>query len=676
MLSRGKAALPQASERVRSGFREAAMPEDVPARARSSAGSDVPASAEPTPEIATGRRASQMRRAALSRGKAALPPAVDDDPVEIGGTPNSTVNSLPGHVPGQPQETGRAASVARRRALSKGKGGLPAAKERIRSGFREAAMPMDVPRQAPVSLAASTSDVAALSGREAAKALREKRARFGQGTDQASRPSRIARKGEITHPAKVPSISTSISNATVTGLSYATGRAMTGAEAGYDKPLTGTQYVAGNEGGYRAASGKVGHARTDGGQTVSGTMVRSGVSITGDEDSADIRITGDADQALGDDMSDRGERFVPVGAQFSRQSQPHGHTVFGNNLGRSARAVGSRNRSCDRAIEQTASGNTLSGTAIGHSNRVTGDRSGARQSLSGTQYMGPAGVQDSQAPDSGREDPASGGKVTLSQTWSGQTISGPEMEHDPRVTGSEHGSCQPLTGTPYYGASGADGWCDAEMADGEAAYRARRTSRPITGNVPLNDPAVSGTHRGADRNITGSRYFVAAEEQAEQDGDRVARSIQGFSVSSPQRDTHLLSRQSEAGGADSARSAITGTFAQGEGKITGNVEFQARCREAAPSGPARRSLTGEGATRGIAISGSAWSESDKITGTEDHTAMSRNPSARAGSDHGFAGASRFKARAPEHRPSSAVTGAVGSTGTGRANVTLSGGAAG
>ena len=52
---------------------------------------------------------------------------------------------------------------------------------------------------------------------------------------------------------------------------------MTGAEAGRDKPLTGTQYVGGSEGGYRANSGKVGHARTVGGQTVSGTMVRSGV---------------------------------------------------------------------------------------------------------------------------------------------------------------------------------------------------------------------------------------------------------------------------------------------------------------------------------------------------------------------------------------------------------------
>lgn len=681
MLSQGKAALPRASERVRSGFREAAMPTDVAAPAHMASATELPAMTEPMQGDATGRRASQMRRAALSKGKAALS-ASQGNGSDLRALPPSS-DATQGRFPADPpirhsqrQETGRAASVARRRALSMGKGGLPAAKERVRSGFREAAMPADATQTDRVAPATPPSESPALSGREAAKLLREKRARFGQGADQGSKPYRAVRRGEVNYPAKVPSISTSTSNATVTGLSYAIGHAMTGAEAGYDKPLTGTQYVAGSEGGYRAATGKVGHARTNAGQTVSGTMVRSTVSITGDEDSADIRITGDADQTLHDDMSDRGERFVPVGAQFSRQSQPHGHTVFGNNLGRSARTVGSRSRSSERAVEQTESGNSVSGTAIGHSDRVTGDKSGLHRSLSGSQYFAPSRLQDSQAPETERADPASGGKVTLSQTWSGQTISGPEMEHDARVTGTEHGSCQPLTGTPYYGASGAVAWCDAEVANTEASYRAGKTSRRITGNVPLNDPTVSGTHRGADRNITGSRYFVAEEAEAEQDGDRVSRSIQGFSVSSPQRDTHLMSRQSAPDDTDSPRSTITGTFAQGDGKITGNVEFQARSREAARSGPARRTLTGAGATKGFQISGSTWGESDKITGTEDHTSTSRNPSERAGSDHGFAGATRFKSRAPEHRQSSAVTGAVGSTGTGSANVTLSGGAAG
>ena len=660
MLVKGKGGLPAAHERVRSGFREAAMPRDVP--------SAVAPVIEAAPVVVS---APEAPAAAVVAAAA---------PVSTG------------------FGSGREASMARRKMLVKGKGGLPAAHERVRSGFREAAMPKDAPSvvapvteapvtEAPVAEAQETTvlscqtraPLSACTGREAAMRHRQARSRYGRGEAPASSPCRPPRQGELSYPSKVPAVTTAVSNATVTGLSYAAGRTMTGAEAGYDKPLTGTQYVGGVEGGYRASLGKVGHASTDGGQTVSGTMVRSTIKITGDEESSDVWITGDADQRPSDDLNAKGEAFIPVGAQFQRQSQPHGQSVHGANLGRSARAVGSRHRDTERPVEQTDGGHAVSGTAIGRSIRVTGDEPGAQRHLTGSQYLAPAAAQALIEREDGRADPASGGKVTASQTWGGQTVTGPEMEHDRRVTGSEHGACSPMTGTPYYGATGAHGWCDAEIADDEGALRGDRTPRAITGDVPLHDPMVSGTDRGANRTITGSAYFVADEVAGHaEEADMVVESINGFSVSSPQRTSHLEARDAAPKSVkEDNPSGITGTFAQGEGKITGNVEFAACGRSPrAGFGAAHRAVTGEGAVKGLTVSGSAWDDDDRVTGTEDYIANGRNPSRRGrGQSQDFAGAGRFKSKASSHDQTSSVTGAVGWTPKTGAAVTLSGGAA-
>lgn len=645
LMSKGKSALPPASERLRSGFREASMPSDT-------------ATAAPAPAPAK---------------------------VEVAA---STPVTKP--VGTSSFSSGRAASIARRKMMSLGKGALPPARERVRSGFRDAAMPNDAPVAQIVTEATPAAEVSmadkvghtpapslspSCAGREAAMKHRRMRSQFGRGEKAQPAPSRPKRQGEISHPPKVPVVQTAASNASVTGLSYAAGRAMTGAEAGHDKPLTGTQYVGGAEGAYRASMGKVGHARTANGQTVSGTMVRSGVQITGDEDSSEINITGNADQTVADDMGEKSGVPAQVASQFQRQSQPHGQSVHGTNLGRSARVIGSRNRDTERPVEQSDKGHAISGTAIGRSVRVTGDESNLMRNLTGSQYLAPASAQEEVAEVEGRADPASGGKVTVSETWGGQKISGPQMEHDERVTGSEHGSCASMTGTPYYGASGAYGWCEADKADAESAKRAPALPRAVTGDVPLNDPMVSGTQRGAERSITGSSYFVQAEDTGEEaQAAALAQSMERFSVNTPQRDAHART----AGDAEGAKgSAITGTFAQGEGKITGNVEFLAahRAKQSGVS-PARARLTGEGAMSGTNITGSAWDENANVTGTEGLYAASRNPTERGASAKGFAGAGVFKSKAKGQQQSSSVTGAVGWTAGCGAAVTLSGGAAG
>jgi hypothetical protein len=538
--------------------------------------------------------------------------------------------------------------------------------------------------------AAAAAGVPAATGRELAIARRAMLSRHGRGAPGVAGPSRPPRQGELSAPVKVAEMRTT-AEVRVTGVPSAAGRQMTGGEAGRGLPVSGTQYIGPGEGTFRAPAAKVGLARTEGGLVVSGTMVRSKVRITGDEAGAGTRITGEADQTLDDDLSPRRDSVAPVSAQFGRQANPHGQSVFGTNLGRSVRSVGSRDRDRSRAIEVTASGMPVSGTAIGRSVLVTGDEPGACASLTGSQYLAPARAMTAcGGPDRGRalmaggaaarRDPVTGAKVSESQTWGGQRVTGTDLEHARLVTGTEPGTCSTITGTPYLGASSGHGWCDPAAAARQEAALPQRSSRPVTGDVPLGDPTrVSGTARGSLRAVSGTPYWQPAPTpEPETAGDPLAAAAAAFSVASPQRQAQLARRAEAPRGP-----RISGSFAVGDGKLTGSVEFVFRDRsaQAAPPHPPaeaaeRPRLTGEAGTKGTVVTGDAWSENPRVTGTEGFFAAGRNPSERQGEGQGFAGAVRFKDRAQHVPPRRLVTGVIGGSPKSAAIITLSGGAQG
>ena len=86
-----------------------------------------------------------------------------------------------------------------------------------------------------------------------------------------------------------------------------------------------------------------------------------------------------------------------------------------------------------------------------------------------------------------------------------------DVEHNPRVTGDEPGSCSALTGSQYQGRSTADGWCDAASAGAASARRPARAVREVTGDTPLHGDTVTGIARGAGRDITGTPYHAAVQ---------------------------------------------------------------------------------------------------------------------------------------------------------------------
>jgi hypothetical protein len=645
----------------------------------------------------SGREAAIARRLALSAGKAALPPASERvrtgqraaatpsqalAPAAVQSTPVQTVPAPQAEV--APVQTGAAGgtlngrllSIQRRRLASGGKQVLLAAKGK----------PPAQPEIAAQQAAAAPASCDA-SCRDQARARRAAISQFGRpGATQAA-PSRPARQGKIDYAPKVTASATQ-SGQRVTGQHVGPGAGngsqITGQERGTGQPVSGTQYIGADTSvAFRPAGAKVGHARTPGGLVVSGTLVRSQVRITGDEAGAAVTITGKADQRLEDDLTSRSGDSTYAMAQFQRQAEPHGQSVFGSNLGRSARSAGSRERQRAQALEATESGLAITGSAVGRSQRVTGDETGACRGITGTQYLAPARLQAECGGGSGgsapaalrgtaRIDPVTGGKVAVAQSWNGQRITGVDVEHSKLVTGDAPGTCSLITGTPYQGPSSAHGWCEPSQAQqAESRLPRRQANTAVTGDAPMHDSSITGASRGATRDISGTPYY-RDETPAPAPEAAVAAIDERFSITSPQRKAHLGSATVPGG-------RITGSFAMGQDKITGNTEFLFKSRQPADAPNARAArgqITGEGRTTGQRISGDSWAEIPSVTGTEGNFAADRNPSLRGPKAKPFAGASVFKSEASHEEPKMLVTGTFGFSSKSSAKVTLSGGAQG
>ncbi len=583
--------------------------------------------------------------------------------------------------------------MMRRRQLAGGKRMLPAATSALPSATSDSKAPA-----APIGVVTAASPSAAAvsngsgSGREQARMRRALLSQRGRGNEPAAPPTRPPRQGTLQYAPKVTESQTH-GGQVVTGSRIGRGTKVTGDEPGATLPVSGTQYIGASDGPpVRSGGIKVGLARTAGGGVVSGTLIRSKVHVTGDEAGRTI-ITGEAEQSDADDLTPRSGESAPVSAQFNRQANPHGHSVFGTNLGKSASTFGSRERTREAPIESTENGLSITGSAVGRGGRVTGDEEGACRQVTGNQYLTPARAECGGATTpraragAMRRDPVTGGKVSISQTWGQQRLTGTNVEHDPRVTGEAAGSCSIITGSPYQGANTVHGWCDPSVA---GAAEERLTRRPalstITGDVPQHTDTVTGTGRGAAREVTGTAYY-GAEAQASDAGDALSALDARFSVSSPQRSAQLRARAAKetpasetgragAGSVISTPPPITGSFAVRSDRVTGNSEFHFKSRSVTdPNATAARlRLTGEGRAHGTRVTGGSWSEQSNVTGTEGSTAAERNPSERSGKPQSFSGARRFKTLAKTEDSKQLVTGLLGWSGKTAAKVTLSGGA--
>jgi len=162
---------------------------------------------------------------------------------------------------------------------------------------------------------------------------------------------------------------------------------------------------------------------------------------------------------------------------------------------------------------ETFSGSRVtSGGKVGGSAILTGTEKGGCRDLTGSEYLGKEYFVQlcNTAPQ------PSAAKISLSHTQRGTVISGPKASRSDNVTGNEGGTCKAVTGTPYASSETFESFCSTD----EKRQGRQRSVMPvrqgagkdITGIQPgLSGKQMTGAEEGACQTVSGTPYLAASE---------------------------------------------------------------------------------------------------------------------------------------------------------------------
>lgn len=469
------------------------------------------------------------------------------------------VNEEPLAVTGSVASAVRQLCQERRRALSsKGK---TAAKNSARSATAR-------------RTSARNGAMSGLSGREIARIRREEMCQQGRGSDPACRPSgRVRPKPPA--PAKVEA-GTTLSGTGVTGTQVERNGKVTGIESGSCRAITGTEYIGMEQ--YtqlcsatpEPAPAKVSVGTTSRGQRVSGTEVGQSMKVTGDDNGLCTSVTGTEYLGTEQFVSFCDSKPKPGPAKVSVMVTAAGQNVSGGAIGRTNKVTGdetgagakltgsqyvqnestsaSRNgTSAPRKVSvmSTLQDKTVTGTDVATSNLVTGTERGACASVTGTESNGLAQYQACN-----REPVAVPEKVNMMRTWNEQSVSGTALEHSQKVTGDEFGGCQQISGTEYIGPDQYTAFCDPEQ---QAASRALMSSRGARAGIALrNDNAesagkVTGAERGEGQVLSGTPYSGTHQRVSQRGTNNNPHPLSRSPLNSPREVAPVLQQQRAQG---------------------------------------------------------------------------------------------------------------------------------
>ena len=637
-----------------------------------------------------------------------------------GSTTAGAVNSAP--LPPVDIGSGRALARLRRAALTQdGKAGLA----RVAQAARIAATLPDQDWQAAMTKGVTGRQVSmqrrkalSLSGRAGVAASAATRpsgrvkARAVDGAVGAAANAIVPPKVELGH---------TLSGQGITGTSVERSRKVTGNEPGSCRPVTGTEYIGGEQfdalckSRPKPAPSKVGMSHTGTGRPVTGTMVGRSNRQTGDEAGSCRPVTG-TEYLSTEHFRDICKTTAPEAPRkVSVMSTRGEQALSGSSVDRSGRVTGNEVGSC-RSITgsqyyttadfaglcetptprkvgrmETVGGRIVTGSEVAPSPKLSGDETFGYKPVTGTDYIGTRQLEKLGAV----EGVAPVSKVVVDKSLGGQTVSGSYPGRAGNVTGNEAGACVLVSGDQYFGGSQLQQFCPPASTEQHRSLVRDSASIPatvVTGDRPgAGSSPVTGDERGSCGAVTGTPYLGVDNSPTNcTAGGRfglrgasplpVAEAPQrGFSITTPARQGQERRESSVTGSAlDNAR--ITGPVNKGAGLITGTPDFRhvdtswRQAKDDAAVAAAQR-VSGEGSQQGRRISGDAWYANPRVSGTEGTSSLARNPSQRGQPRGAGTSAVGFSKLERPEVPDSVVTGSAGSARRGAA-VTVSGGARG
>ena len=266
---------------------------------------------------------------------------------------------------------------------------------------------------------------------------------------------------------------------------------------------------------------------------------------------------------------------------------------------------------------ETSHGQTVTGTMVGRSDRVTGDEPSTCRAITGTEYLGADIFRDFCQTDAARQPR----KVGISPTSRGNRVSGSEVGRSRKVTGDEPGTCKRVTGNEYVGAQESEIFCGtkSEKAPGKITGSETRKGKTVTGNNVGRSKNVTGDETGAQRELTGTQYMQRGNGKAPAKVGSSA-TLRGGAV------TGTMVGRSERVTGDEPGSCRNVT---GDDYI-GQEQYSGFCKTA--PAPTDRKVGASQTLKGKAVTGTMTGRSERVTGDEPGTCKAVTGTPYAGAE--------------------------------------------
>jgi len=156
-------------------------------------------------------------------------------------------------------------------------------------------------------------------------------------------------------------------------------------------------------------------------------------------------------------------------------------------------------------ISETSSGQVVTGTQSNRSIKTTGNEASTCRSITGTQYLGTEAFETFCQSALPSSQPA---KVSVTNTTHGNKITGNEVGRSERVTGDEPGTCKNLTGTEYVSANQSNSYCGTvNPSPRKVGQSLTQEGRKVSGVMVGRSPNVTGNEAGSNLGLTGNQYL-------------------------------------------------------------------------------------------------------------------------------------------------------------------------
>jgi len=179
-------------------------------------------------------------------------------------------------------------------------------------------------------------------------------------------------------------------------------------------------------------------------------------------------------------------------------------------------------------VTETASGQAVTGTMVDRTEDVTGTEASTCRSITGTEYMGADVFKDYCKTDA----TASFNRVSVTSTGTGNRVSGNNVGRTAAVTGNEPGTCKAVTGTEYVSTEQAQDFCASKGPTKPPKITMAETAKgkSVTGNNVGRSERVTGDEPGSDRSLTGTQYMSKGQDTAP-NKVAISSTLRGGSVS-------------------------------------------------------------------------------------------------------------------------------------------------